>query len=195
MARTYRRDARGRFSGGGGSSGGGKGGGSKAAPKSKGAMTKAADKARAADLKAKGTTGLGGRVKAKGFGGKKAKETAGGLRRSDRMMDAPTSRPNTISGKASVRAANAQKREKAAQRKASRAASKGTKKMAPAPANEAKTQYKKLRSEQRDADRKGMTAAFFGDKKGSKQYGAKKGAATRKLRTMEASRGVSKRKK
>jgi len=69
MARKYRRDSIGRFSGGGG-------GGSKAA------STRAANTARAAGLKAKGTTGLGARVKAKGFaGGKGAQQRAGGLRK------------------------------------------------------------------------------------------------------------------
>lgn len=153
-------------------------------------MTKAADKSRAADLKAKGTTGLGDRVKAKGFAGKKAKETAGGLRRPDRMMDAPTSRPNTISGKASVRAANAQKREKAAQRKAGRAASKGTKKMAPAPANEAKEQFKKLKSESRAASR---YSGALGNSRAFGNLGAKAGGAKRKLNNFVAKRGVTKR--
>jgi hypothetical protein len=70
MARSYRRDNNGRFSGGGGSSGG-----------SKAAATKATNKARAADLSAKGTVRLGARVKAKGFaGGKAAQQRAGGLR-------------------------------------------------------------------------------------------------------------------
>ena len=191
MARSYKRDARGRVSGGGGSSGGG---GKKAAgggkPQTKAAMTKAADKARAADLKAKGTTGIGDRVKAKGFAGKKAKETAGGLRSPDRMMDAPVPRPNTISGKASVRAAGAEKRAKAAQRKAGRAASKGAKKMAPAPANEAKTQYKKLKSESRAASRYSGT---LGNSGAFGNLGAKAGGAKRKLNNFVAKRGVTKR--
>lgn len=76
MARTYRRDSRGRFAGGGGGGGGGGGrGGSKAA------STRAANTARAAALRAGGTTGIGGRVRAKGFaGGKGAQQRAGGLR-------------------------------------------------------------------------------------------------------------------
>lgn len=77
MARTYRRDSNGRFSSGGGG-GGRKSGGGKAAG------TRAANTARAGELKAKGTTGLGGRVKAKGFsGGKAAQQRAGGLRGSN----------------------------------------------------------------------------------------------------------------
>jgi|GEM_PF-1153213 len=75
MARTYKRDSNGRFAGGGGSSGGSRGGSG-----SKAAATKATNKARAADLKAKGTTMLGKRVKPKGFaGGKKVQQKAGGL--------------------------------------------------------------------------------------------------------------------
>lgn len=72
--RSYKRDSIGRFAGGGG------GGGSKAA------STRATNTARAAGLKAKGTTGLGARVKAKGFaGGKGAQERAGGLRTGGRI--------------------------------------------------------------------------------------------------------------
>jgi hypothetical protein len=86
MARSYRRDSNGRFSGGGG------GGGSKASSKgvrggggggagSKAAATKATNKARASELAAKGTTAIGGRLKAKGFaGGAGAQKRAGGLR-------------------------------------------------------------------------------------------------------------------
>lgn len=71
MARTYKRDSRGRFSGGGG--------GGKAA----GTSTRSKNAARAADLKAKGTTAISSRVKAKGFsGGKAAQKRAGGLRNS-----------------------------------------------------------------------------------------------------------------
>lgn len=77
MARTYRRDSRGRFASGGGSGGGG---GAKAA------STRARNTARASALKAKGTTGIGSRVKAKGFvGGQGAQQRAGGLRRSGAM--------------------------------------------------------------------------------------------------------------
>jgi hypothetical protein len=74
--RKYNRDKNGRFA----STGGG-GGGSKAAG------TRKANSSRAADLKAKGTTAIGGRVKAKGFaGGKGAQERAGGLRNQKRIM-------------------------------------------------------------------------------------------------------------
>lgn len=81
MARTYKRDSNGRFAGGGG--GGGKSGGSKSSGGSKAATTRAKNTARAADLKAKGTTAISSRVKAKGFsGGKAAQKRAGGLRNS-----------------------------------------------------------------------------------------------------------------
>ena len=71
MARTYRRDSNGRFASGGGGGSGGK----------KAASTRAANTARGGALRAKGTTGLGARVKAKGFaGGKGAQQRAGGLR-------------------------------------------------------------------------------------------------------------------
>ena len=69
--RKYARDKNGKFA-----SAGGGGGGSKSA------STRSTNSARAADLKAKGTTAIGGRVKAKGFaGGKGAQDRAGGLRR------------------------------------------------------------------------------------------------------------------
>jgi hypothetical protein len=190
MARKYSRDNRGRFASGGGGGGGGSKGKAGGGGKSKAAMTKAADKARAADLRAKGTTGLGMRVKAKGFGGKKAKETSGGLLTSGRATAAPSA--GRISGKASVRAAGAEKRAKAAQRKASKAGMKPGTRMSKAAPSAAKAAFKALRSEQRSADRKGMTEAFFGNTKASRAYGAKKGAATRKLKTMIANRGVSK---
>lgn len=192
MARKYSRDGRGRFASGGGG-GGSKGkasGGGKAAPKSKAAMTKAADKARTADLKGKGTTGLGMRVNAKGFSGKKAKATSGGLLTSGKATAAPSS--GRISGKASVRAAGAAKRAKASQRMASKAGMKPGTQMSKAPASPAKAAYKALRSQQKSAERAGMTEAFFGNTKASRAYGAKKGAATRKLKAMIASRGVSK---
>jgi hypothetical protein len=88
MARSYRRDSNGRFSGGGGG-GGSKpsskgvrsGGGGAGSAGSKAAATKATNKARAAELSAKGTTAIGGRLKAKGFaGGAGAQKRAGGLR-------------------------------------------------------------------------------------------------------------------
>lgn len=75
MARTYKRDSIGRFAGGGGSSGG-----------SKAASTRKANTARAAQLRAKGTTGIGTRVRAKGFaGGKGAQMRIGGLRTSAKI--------------------------------------------------------------------------------------------------------------
>ena len=69
MARTYKRDARGRFSGGGGGGGskggGGKSGGGGSAPKSKAAATRAANKATSDRLLAKGLTGTGSRLRSK----------------------------------------------------------------------------------------------------------------------------------
>jgi len=193
MARTYRRDGKGRFSGGGGGGGGGggkKGGGKagaaagKAAPQSKGAATKAADKGRAADLKAKGTTGLGGRIKAKGFAGKKAVQTAGGLRSggeaSTRMKAA---RPGTLSANAGKRGKQTAMAAKSKQQASSRAASKGTKKMAPSPASPAKARYKELSS----ASRKRGFERTAGENK--KAAGAK-----RSLASFVAKRGVAKRK-
>lgn len=78
MARTYKRDARGRFSG-GGSTGRGRN-----SPGAKASKTKRTNAARAAELRAKGITGMGARLKAKGFvGGKAAQKRAGGLRRNE----------------------------------------------------------------------------------------------------------------
>jgi hypothetical protein len=67
MARTYKRDSRGRFAstGGGGSGGGGSSKKSSSAPKSKAAQTKAANDARTKELQAKGMTGAGSRLHSK----------------------------------------------------------------------------------------------------------------------------------
>lgn len=62
MARSYKRDANGRFAGGGG---GGKKASGGAAPKSKSAATRAANKAVTDRLLAKGLTGTGSRLNKK----------------------------------------------------------------------------------------------------------------------------------
>jgi predicted NAD/FAD-dependent oxidoreductase len=64
MARNYKRDARGRFSGGGGGSSGGGGGGKKAAGggKAKAPSTRAANDATEKRLLDKGLRGVGGRL-------------------------------------------------------------------------------------------------------------------------------------
>lgn len=86
MARSYKRDKNGRFAAGGGGGGGGgskKSGGSNQGSQavSQRVATRYENKSRANELKTKGTTAIGGRVKAKGFIGQKAAEKrAGGLR-------------------------------------------------------------------------------------------------------------------
>jgi hypothetical protein len=59
MARTYKRDSRGRFAGGGGGGGGGKGG------SGKGGSTRGANNATTKRLQDKGLTGIGSRLKGK----------------------------------------------------------------------------------------------------------------------------------
>lgn len=129
--RTYKRDSRGRFSGGGG-------GGGKAASKSAGTSTRSKNAARTAELKAKGTTAIGGRVKAKGFSGVKAtQKRAGGLRSEKRMMyTGKGSGPRTSASTGTIgrsigqmrqyRKAAAQAVSKAAGKSAKAAASKAT---------------------------------------------------------------------
>lgn len=155
MARTYTRDANGRFA-----SGGGGGGGSKAAASRK------ANTARAASLRAGGTTAIGGRVKAKGFsGGKAAQRRAGGLRvntKPQRMWlrreyaplpsGAKSGRVKRDSNVASKLAASAAKRT---ERSRSKAGQRGknmatTSKAAP---NAAKTRYKELSTKVRQGKR------------------------------------------
>lgn len=150
MARSYRRDSNGRFSGGGGGGGGGKGSGGSG---SKSAASRAANTARAADLKAKGTTGIGGRVKAKGFtGGKSAQERAGGLRSGGGASPTGGSRAFTVNrrgGQSAGQAAatgRAVKQQARAQGQAAQKAAGGAKpaKTNKAPANAAKARYKEL---------------------------------------------------
>lgn len=135
MARSYKRDKNGRFAGsGGGGGGGGKGGGSKSG------TTRAANSARSKDLQAKGTTAIGGRVKAKGFtGGKGAQERAGGLRGSS-VTGLKTGKSTAGAGTRSGLKANAAQ----VGTSRSKAASKGAAKMSKAPANAAKARYKEL---------------------------------------------------
>ena len=154
MARSYKRDARGRFSGGGGG-GGKKSGGSKAAstPGSKAASTRAANLARAAQLKAAGTTAIGGRVKVKGFsGGKEAQKRAGGLRVSSTMKGPARAFTVGRGGKMSSGQRSATKGAIAKTRVAtSRAAQKGAKpaRTNKAPVSAAKARYKELSSRSR----------------------------------------------
>ena len=139
MARTYKRDSRGRFAGGGG---GGGGGGSKSA------SSRATNTARAKALRAQGTTGLGARVKAKGFtGGKGAQQRAGGLRTSGTAQGRGQAFAVGKGGRVSVaqRAATrrivkrmAQSRSKAGQGGASMA------RTSKAPVSAAKARYKQL---------------------------------------------------
>lgn len=174
MARTYRRDSKGRFASGGGGGSGGK----------KAASTRAANTARAGALRAKGTTGLGARVKAKGFaGGKGAQQRAGGLR---------TGGTATARVKGSGVGAGTRRGLKASAlavtKARSRAASKGVKKMAKAPVSAAKREFQGLRKQQRSARRESELLAFMGNK-GSRSAGAKAGAATRRINAMIAKRG------
>jgi hypothetical protein len=145
VARTYRRDSRGRFagggggSGGGGSKGGGKGGGSKSA------NTRKANTARASELRDKGTTGIGGRVKAKGFeGGKGAQDRAGGLRRGGTAQGrGPAFTVNRTGGQSGAQKAATSK----AVKKLARAKSRSTNPPArtnKSPVSPAKTRYKEL---------------------------------------------------
>lgn len=134
MARSYKRDSRGRFSGGGGGGGGGAGG------KSSGASTRSKNTARANELKAKGTTAIGGRVKAAGFSGQKAaQQRAGGLR-SQSTVSLNRGKSTAGAGTRSGLSANAAQVGKSR----SKAASRGAEKMSKAPANAAKARYKEL---------------------------------------------------
>lgn len=142
MARTYKRDSRGRFAGGGGGGGGGKG---------KAASSRATNTARAKALQAAGTTAIGGRVKAKGFaGGKGAQQRAGGLRQKS-YAQGSYARSKSVKGAGTrkglkVSAANvAKNRSKAA------TAGKKLKKTSKAPVSAAKARYKQLSGKARRA--------------------------------------------
>lgn len=134
MARNYKRDSKGRFSGTGG------GGGSK--NKGGGTSTRAKNTARAGELQAKGTTAIGSRVKAKGFSGQKgAQQRAGGLR-GNVVTGLKGGKSTAGAGTRSGLKANAAQVGKSR----SRAASKGASKMSKAPASAAKTRFKELSS-------------------------------------------------
>lgn len=136
MARSYKRDSRGRFAstGGGGS-------------KSKGTSTRAKNTARAAELKEKGTTAIGSRVKAKGFSGQKgAQQRAGGLRTTGGTRGQATAftvgKGGKMSGGQKAATKGAIKAQARAQSKAG--GGKPTAKMSKAPASAAKTKFKEL---------------------------------------------------
>lgn len=132
MARVYKRDSRGRFSG--------SGGGGTSGSKTSGASTRSKNTARANELKAKGTTAIGGRVKAAGFAGQKAaQQRAGGLR-SQSTVSLNRGKSTVGAGTRSGLKANAAQVGK----NRSKAASKATQKMSKAPANPAKSRYKEL---------------------------------------------------
>lgn len=133
--RKYNRDSKGRFSSGGGGGGG----------KSKSGSTRSVNTARAKELKSKGTTAIGSRVKAKGFaGGAGAQGRAGGLRSSS-VQGLKTKGTGIGAGtRAGMKASAAQ-----VGKTRSRAASKGTKKMSKAAPSAAKTRFKELSSQAR----------------------------------------------
>jgi hypothetical protein len=151
------------------------GGGSKAAG------TRKANTSRAADLKAKGTTAIGGRVKAKGFaGGKGAQERAGGLRRGGATglkRKAGTVGAGTRSG---LKANAAQAGKMRGKSSGGGTVNKATR-MSKAPVSEAKARYKELSSRARKSSPERSAA----------ENRAAAGAR-RSLATMEAKRGVSK---
>jgi hypothetical protein len=169
MARKYSRDKAGKFASGGG------GGGSKAA------SSRSTNTARAKDLKAKGTTAIGSRVKAKGFaGGKSAQKNAGGLRSSN---TATMKKPMAGSFKAQKAGAAAAKASK--QRAASKANMKPKGKFdKPAQSSSAKADYKKLRGEARKTGRTNMYSSNKADATAA-------GAAKRKLGNFVKKRGVT----
>lgn len=109
------------------------------------AATRYENKSRANELKAKGTTAIGGRVKAAGFSGQKgAQQRAGGLR-SQSTVSLKPGKSTVGAGTRSALSANAAQVGKSR----SKAASKGAKKMSKAPASAAKERYKKLSGEAR----------------------------------------------
>jgi hypothetical protein len=177
MARNYKRDSRGRFAGGGGSVGG--------AATSKGqkaAATRATNKARADELRAKGTLGLGRRIKAKGFaGGKAAQERAGGLR---------VSGTTRLKGMAFAvgRSGGQSRARKAATASATKKMSRGATRTTPpakttkSPANPAKAKYRAATSKVRELQmyRGGRTDATVRN-------------AQRAVKRMESQRGARRR--
>jgi hypothetical protein len=174
MARSYKRDKNGRFSGGGG--GGGGGGASKSA------STRAKNTSRAAELKSQGTTGLGSRVKAKGFsGGKAAQQRAGGLRSSGSVSGKGVAftvgRGGKMSGGQAAATRGAVKSAAQAQSKAANAG-KPISRTQKAPASAAKARYKELSGRARS------NSPFRSAAENRKAAGAK-----RSLTTMISKRG------
>jgi hypothetical protein len=142
MARSYKRDKMGRFAGGGGGGGGKKSGGSKQGSQavSQRVATRYENKSRANELKAKGTTAIGGRVKAQGFIGQKAAEKRAGGLRATNVKGLKTKATGAGAGTRSGMKASAAQAGKTR----SKAASKGTKKMSKAPVSAAKARFKEL---------------------------------------------------
>jgi hypothetical protein len=196
MARSYKRDSNGRFSssGGGGSrSSGGSSGRSKAAasPKastsagSKSAATRKANTARAAELRSKGTTAIGGRVKTKGFaGGKSAQQRAGGLRSSGTTRARGTA---FAVGRSGGQSGARKAATSSAMKKLAQARSRGPRGATPpartnkSPANAAKERYRQLSS----------TARKSSPFRSSAENRAAAGAR-RSLQAMERTRGTGK---
>jgi hypothetical protein len=179
--RKYARDKNGRFA----STGGGGG---------KSAGTRKANTSRAADLKAKGTTAIGGRVKAKGFsGGKGAQERAGGLRSQRRMMyTGKGSGPRTSASKGTIGTSARQvARVRASASKAAAPAAAAKPKparTAPAPRNKAKENYKAQRGIARESARMAAQAPNAGIRKHLTKVAK---ADQAKLRGMEKKRRSS----
>jgi hypothetical protein len=153
--------------------GGGKG--------SKSASTRSTNSARAADLKAKGTTAIGGRVKAKGFaGGKGAQERAGGLRRGG--TTALNRKAGTIgAGTRSGLKANAVQAGKTRSKASGGGTVNKATRMSKAPANAAKERYRELSSKARRS----------GPYRSAAENRAAAGAK-RSMQSMVAKRGASK---
>jgi hypothetical protein len=164
MARKYSRDSAGRFASGGGGgsrkSGANKaagnaasGGGGGKSGKSTAAASRATNKARASALAAKGTTGLGSRVQAKGFaGGKVAQRRAGGLRASNTAQGGGIA--NTVGRGGKMSAAQRTATDRATKKSmtaTSQARQKGVKpaRTNKAPVGAAKAKYKDLLSRSR----------------------------------------------
>lgn len=176
MARTYKRDKNGRFAS-TGSARSGSGGTSKAA------QSRKANTARASELRAKGTTGLGGRVKAKGFtGGKSAQANAGGLRARGAGIRSKAAAPGSFKAMKAQSRAN----QAARQRAASKAGMKPGKFSKKAPVSGAKSAYKKLRS---DARKTGYMNTYSD----GNRYSSAAGASKRKLSNFIKKRGTGKR--
>lgn len=181
MARTYKRDSNGRFAGGGGGGGG-----------KKAASSRATNTARAKALQAKGTTAIGGRVKAKGFaGGKGAQERAGGLRSRQRpMLTGKGSGPRTSASTGTIGRSMRQMRQArkaargAAMKQVNRARSMAGQAGKPpartnkSPASAAKARYKELSSRAR------RSGAFRSPAENRSAAGAR-----RSLNAMVAKRG------